>query len=186
MDRLLIAALKPTLIVPANITFYPIRSSENMLQKGVELFADRLTPRQMDEVLIEGNILLKDTDMDVRMGQPVDPCMVWHWWNRYLLELFAADFTTLDDIFALHSSPGNLRQRILGRYFRKCANATRDLYMAQIYANVTVNLSHLASSLIMYCIGNKRQQIGKEPFYTTLYLAVRNYRKVSGSICIAA
>ncbi len=177
LDELLMAALKPTLIVPANITFYPIRSSENLLQKGVELFADELTPRQMEEALIEGNILLKETDMDVRMGRPIDPCMVWHWWNRYVLELFAADFTTLDDVFALHSSPGNLRQRILGRYFRKCAAATRDHYMADIYANVTVNLAHLASCLIMYCIGEGRRQIGKEQFYTTLYVALRRLQK---------
>lgn len=180
MDQLLIAALKPTLIVPANITFYPIRSSENLLQKGVELFADRLTPRQMEEVLIEGNILLKDTDMDVRMGQPVDPCMVWYWWNRYLLELFAGNFRTLDEVYALHSSPGNLRQRILGWYFRRCARATRDQYMAQIYANVTVNLSHLASSLIMHCIGNGKHRIDKQAFYTTLYLALRKLQKSAG------
>lgn len=180
LDPLLVAALKPTLIVPANITFYPIRSAENLLQKGVELFADRLTPRQMEEILIEGNFLLKDTDMDVRMGKPIDPCMVWHWWNRYLLELFAADFTSLDDVFALHSAAGNLRQRILGRYFRKCANATRDHYMADIYANVTVNLSHLASSLIMYCIADGRQRIEKERFYTTLYIAVRNLQENDG------
>jgi esterase/lipase len=180
LDQLLMAALKPTLIVPANITFYPIRSSENLLQKGVELFADRLTPRQMEEVLIEGNILLKDTDMDVRMGRPIDPCMVWHWWNRYVLRWFAADFTTLDDVFALHAAPRNPRQRILGRYFKRCAAATRNQYMADIYANVTVNLSHLASSLIMHGIAEGRRRIDKECFYTTLYLAVRALQRQNG------
>ncbi len=180
LDQLLTAALKPTLIVPANITFYPIRSSENLLQKGIELFADRLTPRQMEEALIEGNILLKDTDMDVRMGKPVDPCMVWRWWNRYALELFSAELATLDDVFALHSAPRTLKQRIMGRYFRKCAAATRNQYMANIYANVTVNLSHLASSLIMYCLGKGQRYIGKERFYTTLYLAVRRLQKTAG------
>lgn len=180
LDELLMAALKPTLIVPANITFYPIRSSENLLQQGVELFSKKLTPRQMEEVLIEGNILLKDTDMDVHMGKPVDPCMVWHWWNRYLLEPFAADFTTLDDVFALHSSPGNLKQRVLGRYFRKCADATRNQYMAEIYANLTVNLSHLASSLIMHCIGKGENQIEKQRFYTTLYITVRQLQEKTG------
>lgn len=179
LDQLLTAALKPTLIVPANITFYPIRSSENLLQKGIELFADRPTPRLMEEALIEGNILLKDTDMDVRMGKPIDPCMVWHWWSRYVLELFSAELTTLDDVFALHSAPRTLRQRVMGRYFRKCAAATRNQYMANIYSNLTVNLSHLASSLIMYCLGNRQRQIGKERFYTTLYLAVRKLQNTA-------
>jgi esterase/lipase len=180
LDELLLAALKPTLIVPANITFYPIRSSENALQKGVEMFSEKLTPRQAEEVLIEGNILLKDTDMDVHMGKPVDPCEAWHWWNRYALELFAADFTSLDDVFALHSGPGNLKQRVLGRYFRKCAGVTRNRYMAEIYANLTVNLSHLASSLIMHCIGSGENQIEKRRFYTALYLAVRQLQEKTG------
>ncbi|HLF98542.1 MAG TPA: alpha/beta fold hydrolase [Methylococcaceae bacterium] len=180
LDELLIAVLKPTLIVPANITFYPIRSSENALQQGVELFSKKLTPRQAEEVLIEGNILLKDTDMDVHMGKPVDPCQAWHWWNRYVLDLFASDLTTLDDVFALHSAPENLKQRVLGRYFRKCAAATRNLYMAEIYANLTVNLSHLASSLIMHCIGEGQNQIDQQRFYTTLYLAIRRLQKKTG------
>ncbi|MCU0736293.1 MAG: alpha/beta fold hydrolase [Methylotetracoccus sp.] len=177
LDRLLMAALKPTLIVPANITFYPIRSSQNWLQQGVELFAERLTPRQTEELLIEGNILLKETDMDVRMGKPVNPCAVWHWWNRYVLDWLAPNFTSLDKLFALHSAPGSLKQRLLGRYFRKCANATRDQYMADIYALVTVNLSHLASSLIMDCIAKGQRKIGKERFYTALYIAVRRLQE---------
>jgi len=180
LEQLLLAALKPTLIVPANITFYPIRSSENLLQRGVELFADHLTPRQLEEVLVEGNILLKDTDMDVRMGKPIDPCRVWHWWNQYVLDLFSRDFTSLEEVFALHSSPGNLRRRILGWYFRKCAAATRNHYMADIYANVTVNLSHLASSLILHCIAAGRQRIEQERFYTALYIAVRRLQKMDG------
>ncbi|MFO1419307.1 MAG: alpha/beta fold hydrolase [Methylotetracoccus sp.] len=179
LDQLLMAALKPTLIVPANITFYPLRSSESPLQKGIELLSNHLTPRHMEEILIESNILVKETDMDIRMGAPADPRMVWHWWNRYILELFSSDFATLDEVFALDSSPQTIRQRILGRYFRTCANATRDQYMAGIYANVTVNLSHLASSLIMECIAQGHRDIGKEKFYTTLYLAIRELQKSS-------
>jgi hypothetical protein len=83
LDELMAAALKPTLIVPANITFYPIRSSENLLFKSVALFTDNMSLRQSEELLIEGNILLKNTDMDIRMGSPVNPCCVWdrrtHW-----------------------------------------------------------------------------------------------------------
>jgi 1-acyl-sn-glycerol-3-phosphate acyltransferase len=85
LEQLLTTALKPTLIVPSNITFYPIRSSENLLLKCVELFADGLTKRQTEELLVEGNILLKDTDMDLRMGKPINPNDVWHGCNRYLL-----------------------------------------------------------------------------------------------------
>ena len=86
LDQLLTSALKPTLIIPSNITFYPIRSSENLLLTGVELFADNLSLRQTEELLIEGNIMLKNTDMDIRMGTPIEPHKVSNWWNRFLLE----------------------------------------------------------------------------------------------------
>lgn len=177
LEQLLTASLKPTLIVPSNITFYPIRSSENLLKKAVELLSGGLSLRQTEELLIEGNIMLKDTDMDVRMGMPVDPYQEWSWWNRYLLEWVKSEFTSLDDVFRLRSAPKNWKQRLLGYYFKKSARATRDRYMENIYANVTVNLSHLASSLIMYCVGHGYLQVEKHRFYSALYIAVKHLQK---------
>ena len=159
LDQLLTSALKPTLIIPSNITFYPIRSSENLLLTGVELFADNLSVRQTEELLIEGNIMLKNTDMDIRMGTPIGPHKVSNWWNRYLLERMTAKLNTLDDVFKLHTAPENWQQTYLGAYFKKRANALRDRYMQEIYANVTINLSHLASTLIMYCMEKGQQHI---------------------------
>ncbi len=173
LDQLLTTALKPTLIVPSNITFYPIRSSENLLLKGVEMFAGGLTTRQTEELLVEGNILLKDTDMDLRMGKVVDPHDVWHWWNHYVLNMVSSELKSLDEVFSLYSSPKNWKQKLLGYYFRKNAKATRNQYMEKIYANLTINLSHLASALIMYCMERGQQQINKHCFYKTLYLAIK-------------
>lgn len=173
LDQLLLSALKPTLIVPANITFYPIRTSDNLLLTGVELFDKNLSFRQTEELLVEGNILLKNTDMDIRMGKPIDPYEVWHWWNRYLLEFVASELKSLDEVFSLHLSPKNWQQKILGTYFKKSANATRNAYMKAIYAQVTVNLSHLAATLIMYCLENGQQSITHQAFYTSLYIAVK-------------
>ena len=173
LDELLLSALKPTLIIPANITFYPIRSSDNLLLTGVELFSKNLSYRQTEELLVEGNIMLKNTDMDIRMGQPIDAYAVWHWWNRYLLELVAPEFKNLQEVFALHLSPKNWRQKLLGAYFKKSADATRNQFMTEIYANVTVNLSHLAATLIMYCLENGQQSISHQAFFNSLYIAVK-------------
>ncbi|MGR9073257.1 MAG: alpha/beta fold hydrolase [Gammaproteobacteria bacterium] len=173
LDELLMAAIKPTLIVPANITFYPIRSSDNLLLQGVEMFAGGLSIRQTEELLVEGNIMLQDTDMDVRMGKPIAPYHAWHWWNHDLIELVSSEFGTLDDVFALHAHPKTWKQKLLGFYFKKNAEATRNRYMKDIYANVTVNLSHLASHLIMHCIGKGRQKIEKCLFYRTLYITIK-------------
>ncbi len=177
LDQLLTTALKPTLIVPSNITFYPIRSSENLLLKGVELFADGLTVRQTEELIVEGNILLKDTDMDLRLGEPVKIHEIWHGWNRYLLARVSSQFKSLDEVFTLYTSPKNWQQKLLAHYFRKHAKVTRNQYMKEIYENVTINLSHLASTLIMYCLQCGHQQINKHCFYATLYVAIKGLQK---------
>ncbi len=177
LDQLLTSALKPTLIIPANITFYPIRSSENLLLNAVELFAGNLSVRQTEELLVEGNILLKNTDMDIRMGKPVEPCMSSNRFTGYLLETVKSEFETLDDVFSLHESPKNWRQKYLGVHFKNCANITRDRYMEEMYANVTINLSHLASTLIMYCMEKGQLQIERQRFLTALYIASKHLQQ---------
>lgn len=174
IDQLIAVANKPTLMVPANITFYPIRSSENLLFKSVELFSDGLSLRQSEELLIEGNIMLKNTDMDIRMGNPVDPCRVWNWRTRYLMNKVIPEINTIDDVFTLNSRPKNWRQRLLGSSFIKNAQCSRDRYMEGIYANVTINLSHLAATLIMHYVGQGRMYIEKDRFYSILYIAIKH------------
>jgi len=174
VDQLIAVAHKPTLMVPANITFYPIRSSENLLFKGVELFSEGLSLRQSEELLIEGNIMLKNTDMDIRMGTPVDPCCIWDWRTRYLMNKVVPEINTIDDVFTLSSRPKNWKQHLLGSYFIKNAQCSRDRYMEAIYANVTINLSHLAATLIMYCIGQGQTHIEKDTFYSILYIAIKH------------
>jgi len=180
LDQLLSVALKPTLIVPSNITFYPIRSSENLLLKGVELFADGLTIRQTEELLVEGNILLKHTDMDLRMGKPLDPDKIWTRWNRNLLDTATSELTSLDEVFSIYSSPQNWKQKITGYFFRKNSKIMRNQYMKEIYANLTINLSHLASTLIMSSLQNGQLKISKQFFYKTIYIAIKELQKHKG------
>ncbi|WP_411726595.1 alpha/beta fold hydrolase [Methyloglobulus sp.] len=174
LDQLLTSALKRTLIIPANITFYPIRTSENLLLKAVDFFTDSLSLRQTEELLIEGNIMLKNTDMDIRMGRPLEPFDRKFFGSHYLLQQVMAKAKSVDDIFTLQAKPKDWQQRCLGFYFKKAANATRDRYMEEIYLNVTINLSHLASILIMYLIKNGQPQIEQQRFFTILYIAVKH------------
>jgi esterase/lipase len=173
LDQLLASALKHTLIIPANITFYPIRTSENLMLKAVDFFTDSLSLRQTEELLIEGNIMLKNTDMDIRMGKPLEPFDRKFFGSHYLLQQVMAKAKTVDEIFTLQAKPKDWQQKCLGYYFKKAANATRDRYMEEIYLNVTINLSHLASTLIVYLIHHGQQQIDRQRFFTTLYIAVK-------------
>lgn len=173
VDQLLAVATKPTVIIPANITFYPIRSSENLLFKAVELFSKNISLRETEELLIEGNILLKNTDMDIRMGTPVNPSCIRDLRTRALMDQVAPDINGLDDVFNLNNAAKKSKQRLLGSYFFKNAECSRDHYMQTIYANVTVNLSHLAATLIMYFIEQRQTTVDKLEFHTVLYIAIK-------------
>ncbi|MEQ1637564.1 MAG: alpha/beta fold hydrolase [Methylococcales bacterium] len=173
VDQLIAVASKPTLIVPANITFYPIRSSENLLFKSVELFSEGLSLRQSEELLIEGNILLKNTDMDIRTGVPVNPCSVWDWRTRSLMKWVIPEIKSLDDVFNLSAAPKNVSQRVLGKVFISHSESARNQYMEKMYALVTVNLSHLAATLITHYIGQGQTHVEKNLFYSILYIAIK-------------
>lgn len=178
-DELMASVLKPTLIVPANITFYPIRSSENLLFKSVDLFSDGLSLRQSEELLIESNIMLKDTDMDIRMGALINPCCKWGKHTHYMMDKVAPDIQSLDDAFKFHLAPRNCKERLLGYYFVRNAKCSRNQYMEEIYSNVTINLSHLASTLIMSLLSENKQSIDKNQFYAVLYITIKTLQKNS-------
>jgi hypothetical protein len=173
LDQLLTSALKPTLIIPSNITFYPIRSSENLLLTSVELFSGGLSMRQTEELLVEGNIIFRNTDMDIRMGAPINPQEEWNWNTRTLQKVVAAELTSLDDVYTMPLAPKNWKHKLLGSLLKNSANMTRNRYMEEIYANVTINLSHLASTLIMHCIENGQLLIERQRFFNALYIGVK-------------
>jgi hypothetical protein len=68
-DELIETAARPVTLVPANITFYPLRISDNILRRSAELLTGGLSKRAVDELVVEGNLLLKATDMDINLGR---------------------------------------------------------------------------------------------------------------------
>ena len=172
-DELLAAARRPSLVVPANITFFPIRVGDNILRKGVNFFARGLGEQLSEELLIEGNILLKNTDMDIRLGNPEDPGRIWKWWDRKLLAMLVRRAESLDQLFDLEDSAQGMDEKFiaikLGRGFLRM----RDAYMRAMYSGVTVNLSHLASLIICSFVDEGRMEVDYETFHRTLYLAIK-------------
>ncbi len=176
-DTLLAAARRPTLIVPANITFYPIRVSDNILHKVGELVGRGLSRRLSEELLIEGNILLKDTDMDIRLGDPVQPSRFWRWWERKLMTPVSRKIDSLDGFFGLPPEEGSWDVRLIARRMRDKAGKIRDEYMHRMYTGVTVNLSHLASSIILTLVNRGQTEVDHALFHKILYLAVKHAQK---------
>ncbi len=177
VDKLLATAHRPTVIVPANITFYPIRVSDNLLRKGAELLNKGLSRRLSEELLIEGNILLKNTDMDVRLGDGIYPGEYWRFLDKKLLGGVSTRINSLEEAFSLGSATGAWDARMLSRSMRRNVLKVRDEYMHRMYSNVTVNLSHLASRLVLELVDRGRIEIDKNEFHKMLYLTVKHVQR---------
>ena len=173
VDQLLAAARKPTLIVPGNITFSPLRVERNILKRGAEIFFKGLRDEAKEELLIEGNILLKDTDMDIRLGAPVIPQISWRWWERLLLRWSFSKIDSLEHLFDLNASPDRWIDRLATSVVGRNTRRLRDYCTAQIYRQVTVNQSHLASYLMLQLVNDGVREIDKEAFRRTLYVAIK-------------
>ncbi|MEM7170058.1 MAG: alpha/beta fold hydrolase [Pseudomonadota bacterium] len=176
-DELIQAARQPTFIVPANITFFPLRTCDNILRKSADFFAKGMKDKYIEELLIEGNILFKETDMDIRLGNEIPPHVVWRWWDRFLLARVFQQIDSLEDLFELKHQPGRWVERLLSMCLRRETDRLRDIYMREIYAAITVNICHLASQLVLQLIEAGREEIPQEEFRRLLYLALKTVQE---------
>ncbi len=172
-ETLLARALKPTLIVPAHITFYPLRVRDNLLYQAARLFNKRIDRRFAEELLIEGNLLLRDTDMDIRFAEPLEMGRYWHWWEKQLLPNVVHCFDSLDELFTLDTRSRHWSGRIHALGMRAKSNTVRDDYMKRMYQAVTVNLSHIASRLLLDGLQSGQRILPAEGFHRWLYLAIK-------------
>lgn len=173
VDELLIQANKPTNIVPGNITFYPLRISDNVLNKVVEFFVKKSSSQMVEEIIIEGNILLKDTDMDVRFGKEMAIHKKWHWWEKLLLNKYFLSIDSLDELFSLRHKADTWSEEMLATFISKETDKIRDQYMKEIYQGITINLAHIASTTVLELIKQGTYSIPKDDFHKLLYMSFK-------------
>ncbi|HUR44204.1 MAG TPA: alpha/beta fold hydrolase [Aestuariivirga sp.] len=177
---LIAAARKPSLIVPANITFHPIHTGDNILRKAAEFFSRKLGEKAKGELLIEGNLLLRDTDMDIRFGRPFHPGVAWSLADRVVISRIFEQIDSLDELFGLKTTASRWIERMAALTMRRTTRRLRDLCMAEMYARVTVNLSHLASLLVMRFLEAGETEIERSRFNGLLYAIVKQVQQQPG------
>ncbi|MBI2800802.1 MAG: alpha/beta fold hydrolase [Gammaproteobacteria bacterium] len=170
---LLERARRPVTIVPANITFYPLRVEDNFLRRGADLVLGALSPRAIEELIVEGNLFFKATDMDIRCGEPIRLSEHWEWWERLIAGYMARGMPDLNAIFEHEYLQENPVRKIASKGLQSSIGGLRDRYMHGIYREVTVNLSHLAASAIMQLIAGGRREFSRSEFARILYLALK-------------
>lgn len=176
-ESLLIKALKPTTIAPSFITFYPIRVNDNILHQAAKLFRKKINKRFAEELIIEGNLLFKHTDMDIRFGKPLVIGKYWKWWEKQLLPNVVHSFESLNELFELTPSEGHWGGRIHSMGMKAKSSLVRDDYMRSMYQAVTINLSHIASYIIMQCYRTGSVRIACQQFHKMLYLSIKQLQK---------
>lgn len=138
---------KETVIIPTNLTYFPIRPGKNVIQSLASRFIKGIPERLEEELEIEGNLLFSGSHIYVTFGEPV---MVRDFLDRYyfkknrLLSLFA---DTRRRLF-YGDDPARLK---LARISRRLTNH----FMDRIYSMVTVNMDHLFSLGLTYLNRNR-------------------------------
>jgi esterase/lipase len=173
VEQLMEKAVKPTVIVPSHITFYPIRVSDNILHQAARLFNRSINKRFAEELIIEGNLLFKETDMDIRFSRPIVAGNYWRWWEKRMLPNAVHEFESLNQLFELKPGKTNLAGRIHAFGMKAKSNKVRDDYMHSMYEAVTVNLSHIASLIIMRLCEQKLTRIECGRLHKMLYLGIK-------------
>jgi esterase/lipase len=176
-EELLAAARKPTMIVPSNITFSPIHVGDNILRKAAEFLHIDLGQRGTEELLVEGNLILRETDMDIRFGKPLHPDMAWGAAERLGLARAFEQIENLDDLFGLKDSANRWVERLTAVTIQRATRRLRDLCMVEMYAGVTVNINHLASGLFHRLWEQGETVIDKVRFGTLLYGIVKQVQR---------
>ncbi len=126
---------KKTYIVPINITYYPIRTRENILSNLAVNLVEDIPERMVEEIMTEGTMLLSGVDVDMRFGEPIEI-------KEYLQHsVIKRDISAISRINFNDPIPSIKRMR-------KEAQNIMQRYMSAIYNMTTVNHDHLFASML--------------------------------------
>ncbi|GAB6094347.1 hypothetical protein JCM14469_05990 [Desulfatiferula olefinivorans] len=136
---------RSTFIVPVNITYYPIRSRENILSRLAGSLIENPSERMIEEIMTEGTMILSGVDVDIRFGEAIkirpymkDPVVQW--------DINSSAPIGFDDPIASRDLLRNLARNIMHGY------------MTSIYNMTTVNHDHLFASML-YRMGEEKVAI---------------------------
>lgn len=140
MDAFQIDSIEPvvqktTYIVPVNITYYPVRTRENILSNLVVSMVEDVPERIIEEIMTEGTMLLSGVDVDIRFGEPIKI-------NEFIKSnAIIRDICSNRPIYFDDPLPSK-------RAMRKVALNIMQRYMSAIYGMTTVNHDHLFASML--------------------------------------
>jgi len=178
MDLMVEACQKPTCLVPCNITFYPLRVKTNILKGAATFFFQHIRKRFNEELVIEGNLLLKKTDMDIQLGQAI---IIEDYWTKLESSIATAFIKksnlSLSDILNSAHQNSDWSKQLFRLSYQRNTRKIRDAFMHQIYSHVTINIAHIASTVIMHLLADKKTVCSKRHFHMMVYISIKLLQK---------
>lgn len=157
-------------IVPINISYYPIRPGPNLIWRLAKRFLRKLPASLNEELLIEGNLLFKDTDISIYFGKPIDL-------QRYRILLAPG-------LAGLHPADHKPIKGILDALKHRVTNRL----MSETYTRLTINFDHLFCSILRHIT---HERVRRADLDAMIYLAARDiqsrgqrriHRTIDGSL----
>ncbi len=135
MDRIESVSDRHTCIVPVNLTYYPIRARENIINRLASLLVEDIPERFTEEIMTEGTMLLSGVDIDIRFGPPIH---ISEFMDKSSIK---QDLSTIHEINFDDAIPSI-------EMMRETAQEIMEAYMSEIYSMTTVNHDHIFASLL--------------------------------------
>lgn len=128
---------KHTFIVPVNITYYPVRAKKNLLSSLAANMMENPSQRAMDELMIEGTMVLSGVDIDIRFGRAI---RIDDYFNNSFIE---SDLTSKRKI----EFDDNISSKPV---MKKSSIEIMEKYMSSVYMMTTLNYDHIFASILKY------------------------------------
>lgn len=128
---------KRTVVIPVNITYFPIRAHENAMLRLAQRLREDLNPRAVEELAVEGSLIGRDNDIDISLGDPIDV-------GAYLQAPEYAEMMAcgLNDLELLELDNFS--------HFNYAARKLMLRYMKEIYRQTTLNYDHIFATLLRH------------------------------------
>ena len=147
--------LDSAIVIPVSISYYPLRPGHNMIKKLVQKFFKEVPKRLDEELEIEGNILINNTDMNIHFDEPIESRDYLKGFNR--ITGWVPVLGQIDKKNFLIKRAG--------------IKLTKD-FMRKIYTNVQLNFDHFYCASLRYI----KQDLKENEFLIRLYLTIDEYR----------
>lgn len=140
-------------IVPVNITYYPLRPGTNLISNFVQLLHKDLSPELEEELLVEGKLLLRESDISISFGHAID----LRSFTRPYQRLFAYLLPFLSASKKMNWLMAMMRHRLT------------HLFMHRVYSRLSINMDHLVATALRYV---PAKGLSEERFKQVIYLAI--------------